>query len=241
MSRTRHKCLARRVITLNHPELCTLERRSLLAGIISHGNALLLRRRLALFSAARLRRQHEFAVGSRRRRGVGWFERDGGGGGGSGGASGGGAGGSAGGSGSGGTGVCTPACGEARNCCGNSCTNLQNDPRNCGQCGRACDQNVLCTGGECISPPCEATCEAGASCCGTECCAPGQLCCDPQGPVEIGPRCTRAGRTRHLPHGLCATLQVRVSGYADRDRGRAKPRSRRSGSATWFTASTGVK
>jgi len=49
---------------------------------------------------------------------------------------------------------------------------------------------MLCTGGECISPPCEATCEAGASCCGTECCAAGQLCCDPQGPIEIGPRCT---------------------------------------------------
>jgi len=103
-----------------------------------------------------------------------------------------------GGSGGSGGGACSPACGQARECCGDRCVNLQNDPKNCGACGATCGDGTYCGGGECIAPPCTSTCTGGATCCGSQCCSPGQLCCDPQGPLDMGPRCAEPDE-----HGSC--------------------------------------
>jgi len=92
--------------------------------------------------------------------------------------------------GTGGGGACTPACGMARNCCTDHCVNLQNDPLNCGTCGKQCGAGTYCTGGQCVTPPCQTTCSGGSTCCDATCCTAGQLCCDPQGPLDRGPVCT---------------------------------------------------
>lgn len=103
----------------------------------------------------------------------------------------GGAGGAAtGGAGTGGSGTCNPACGTSRDCCVDHCVNLQNDPLNCGTCGHQCTAGTYCTGGACTPPPCQAACGGGTTCCGASCCAAGELCCDPQGPLDMGPVCT---------------------------------------------------
>jgi hypothetical protein len=80
--------------------------------------------------------------------------------------------------------------GTARDCCAGHCANLQNDPLNCGTCGKKCDPGTYCGGGQCVTPPCQATCGGAAQCCGTTCCATGEICCDTQGPVATGPACT---------------------------------------------------
>jgi hypothetical protein len=50
-----------------------------------------------------------------------------------------------------------------------------------------------------------AVCEGGTTCCGSECCASGQLCCDPQGPIDVGPRCVEPDDRGTCPRG-CAPL-----------------------------------
>jgi hypothetical protein len=139
--------------------------------------------------------------------GSGASGRDGGAGGRSGsGASGGNGGvGGSGGSGGSGGGRCEPACGEARECCGSECVNRANDPQNCGACGETCDASSYCTGGRCVSRPCMAVCEGGTTCCGSDCCGSGQLCCDPQGPVDVGPRCVEPDERGSCAPG-CAPL-----------------------------------
>lgn len=89
----------------------------------------------------------------------------------------------------GGGGACNPRCGTARECCVDHCVNLQNDLLNCGTCGKKCGSGTYCTGGQCVTPPCQTTCGAGATCCGSACCKTGELCCDPQGPLDRGPAC----------------------------------------------------
>lgn len=134
--------------------------------------------------------------------------RDGGLGGSSGASSAGNAGSSAAGSpsaGSGGVPAACAQCGAQRTCCDGHCANLANDPNNCGRCGRACDDGQYCTGSDCVAKPCEATCGDSAACCGTQCCSAGQLCCDPQGPIEIGARCADPSETGTCPMG-CAPL-----------------------------------
>lgn len=84
---------------------------------------------------------------------------------------------------------CSAGCGMARECCDGHCVNQYNDPFNCGKCGNKCDTGTYCTGGQCVTPPCQKTC-GGAQCCDTACCSNGQLCCDPQGPVSLSPVCT---------------------------------------------------
>jgi hypothetical protein len=89
-------------------------------------------------------------------------------------------------------GACNPPCGQARICCAGQCVNPANDPTSCGGCGVHCTGSTSYCGGACMAPPCErdaASCAGGATCCGTECCAQGQLCCDPQGPIDRSPRC----------------------------------------------------
>jgi len=120
-------------------------------------------------------------------------------------------------SGAGGGGPCTLACTTGRACCGNACVNLQNDPMNCGACGKRCAGSTsLCDGGNCVQPPCNSTapCPSGGACCGSSCCAPGDLCCAPQGPVAGGPpSCfTPTADQKTCPQG-CAPLCV-----SDRDR-----------------------
>lgn len=111
--------------------------------------------------------------------------------------------------GTGGGGTCATACGEARNCCGDHCVNLMNDPMNCGQCGRTCGEGTYCTGGNCVTPPCDTTC-TGSVCCGSQCCSAGQLCCDPQGPLDMGPVCIEPNEEGTCPMG-CAPLCICAS------------------------------
>jgi hypothetical protein len=62
-----------------------------------------------------------------------------------------------------------------------------------------------------MAPPCEreaGSCGAGSSCCGTECCTSGQLCCDPQGPIDRFPVCfTPTADQPTCPMG-CAPLCI---------------------------------
>jgi len=109
-----------------------------------------------------------------------------------------------------GSGACNPACGTERTCCANECANLQNDPKNCGSCGKVCTGTTYCGGGQCIEPPCTATCTSGQPCCGSSCCSAGQLCCDPQGPLDTEPRCTAPSDTGTCPMG-CAPLCICAS------------------------------
>ena len=102
---------------------------------------------------------------------------------------------------------CDPACGEERECCVDHCVNLQNDPQNCGMCGKRCTRGDHCSAGNCMAPPCSATCSGDSPCCGTECCTAGQLCCDPQGPIDMGPRCLDPNEHGTCPVG-CAPLCI---------------------------------
>ncbi len=80
-------------------------------------------------------------------------------------------------------------------CCDGSCRNLDNDPKNCGMCGKVCSGGTsMCQGGDCVAPPCTAElCAPDASCCGAVCCAVGQLCCQIMhggpSPAEPTPEC----------------------------------------------------
>jgi len=57
-----------------------------------------------------------------------------------------------------------PSCTGAQVICGNTCTNTQSDPANCGACGTACGTSMLCVAGTC-----QLTCPMGASACGGTC------------------------------------------------------------------------
>lgn len=105
---------------------------------------------------------------------------------------------------------CTPACGMARTCCGGACVNTANDPRNCGACGAPCGADTYCTGGACVPRPCTTTCPAGTICCDGACCSAGQICCDPQGPIDRGPVCTAPDARGTCPQG-CAPLCICAS------------------------------
>jgi hypothetical protein len=102
-------------------------------------------------------------------------------------------------------GTCTPACDTDRDCCSGECTNLQNDPRNCGGCGTECGDGTYCTGGSCVDIPCESKCAGDETCCGTMCCGAGTICCDPQGPISRGPECVTPDDRGTCPVG-CAPL-----------------------------------
>src|SRR5262249_11383621 len=64
-----------------------------------------------------------------------------------------------------------PACAPGRTPCGTpggclGCRNLDEDPANCGMCGRACSAGEACSGGQCV-----AMCPAGSLACGLSCVA----------------------------------------------------------------------
>jgi hypothetical protein len=101
-----------------------------------------------------------------------------------------GSGGGAGGAGGSGA-VCTLACPANRTCCGDGCVNTQNDPRNCGLCGKRCEGGTpYCADGNCQAPPCGPLADcAPASCCGNVCCGIGAICCQDQGPISVAPSC----------------------------------------------------
>lgn len=103
--------------------------------------------------------------------------------------------------------ACEPACGDGRTCCAGACVNTANDGRHCGGCGMPCEGPAnYCTGGRCEAVPCDAECAGAETCCGTMCCGGGQICCDPQGPIEAGPRCIDPDpETGVCPQG-CAPL-----------------------------------
>jgi len=101
--------------------------------------------------------------------------------------------------------TCAPACDTGRDCCDGGCTNLQNDPRHCGACSNGCGSDEICQGGSCVAPTCDTACDAGETCCGSECCGADTICCDPQGPVETGPRCVAPDARGTCPVG-CAPL-----------------------------------
>jgi hypothetical protein len=112
--------------------------------------------------------------------------------------------------GAGGTAVCAVACTTGRNCCGASCVNLQNDPLNCGVCGRHCEGNTpYCGDGTCQQPLCDSQtelCAPNSVCCGSACCPDGDICCEDQGPISRAPSCfTPTAAEPTCPQG-CAPL-----------------------------------
>jgi hypothetical protein len=112
--------------------------------------------------------------------------------------------------GAGGTGVCAVACTTGRNCCGGGCVNLQNDPFNCGTCGKRCEGDTpYCGDGTCQQRPCNPQtelCAPNSTCCGSTCCPAGDICCEDQGPVSTAPSCfTPTATEPTCPQG-CAPL-----------------------------------
>jgi hypothetical protein len=82
---------------------------------------------------------------------------------------------------------CDAACtNEGFSCCGSTCVNLKNDPKNCGKCGNACpDGNPFCDNGSCAQQPCfnAQPCAVDQPCCGDSCC--GGICCAVPGPIGV--------------------------------------------------------
>jgi hypothetical protein len=55
-------------------------------------------------------------------------------------------------------------------CCGNQCTEIMLDVRNCGDCGMQCPPGLICAGGKCGCPPSGTQCGTGQTCCGMNGC-----------------------------------------------------------------------
>ncbi len=72
------------------------------------------------------------------------------------------------------------------------CANLQNDPTNCGQCGKSCGQDHTCTNGMCVL-----SCPMG-----TTACMPADMCITP-GNCCTNADCTVAGQMCPMPGGPC--------------------------------------
>ncbi|HRG97481.1 MAG TPA: tail fiber domain-containing protein, partial [Polyangiaceae bacterium] len=109
-------------------------------------------------------------------------------------------------------GACSPACGLGRLCCGGVCVNPDNDPGNCGACGRTCSGATPFCDGTCRAAPCSLADDAcgavGGSCCGSSCCAAGSICCKTEGPLATPPVCfTPSDAQKTCPQG-CAPMCV---------------------------------
>jgi hypothetical protein len=72
------------------------------------------------------------------------------------------------------------------------CANLNNDPKNCGVCGKACAMNETCDAGECV-----VHCTKGQTACpdNSGCAGPGECCTDKD--------CMAIGQTCPAPGGMC--------------------------------------
>src|SRR6185295_8516730 len=79
---------------------------------------------------------------------------------------------------------CVASCQPAATRCGQSCADLDSDPRNCGECGMICFSDQVCSEGQCSCAQGKALCagvcvEALAGLCGAcgdEC--PADVACD---------------------------------------------------------------
>jgi hypothetical protein len=88
-------------------------------------------------------------------------------------------------------GACTclgKICSAGDNCCATGCAHLDDDPANCGVCGKTCAPGETCAGGHCLCA--SSVCTTGQECCGGTCvaddvmncgacgiiCMPGEMC-----------------------------------------------------------------
>ena len=118
-------------------------------------------------------------------------------------------------------------CATGRMCCGGFCVNLQNDPFNCGACGKMCEGNTsFCLNGTCQAPTCLAPilCGAGSFCCGNSCCSQASSAAIRQGPAGgIPPTCFTPGKeTPTCPQGcapICESDRNRKKNIAPVDTG----------------------
>lgn len=105
------------------------------------------------------------------------------------------------------TGDCGGPCGNPEHlCCAGECIDPRNDRNNCGKCGLVCaEPTPFCGAGLCGVAPCGTTCGAGETCCDTVCCADGMICCQIDGPIQIGASCVAPTETNSCPPG-CSPL-----------------------------------
>ena len=106
------------------------------------------------------------------------------------------------------------ACQVGRMCCDGACANVQNNPFNCGTCGKVCQSDTpFCYAGTCQKPQCSVT---------TDICAPDTICCETAAAApassaatsrdqwsRIAPVCFTPTGSDHLPAGLRAPLRER--------------------------------
>lgn len=96
--------------------------------------------------------------------------------------------------------VCPPGLTD----CGGICADLQNDPYNCGACGRTCAEGEVCDNGACVCPSglsdCGGTCVDLASD-PNNCGVCGNACSNPAAPYCVSGNCTCATGT--FCNGVC--------------------------------------
>jgi alpha-tubulin suppressor-like RCC1 family protein len=83
--------------------------------------------------------------------------------------------------------------------CNGQCVNMSGDPRNCGQCGRACSGEAICVSGACICP-------SGFTLCGEQCVdlqSNNAHCGRCNNRCRIRPPCTRVGECTACDNGEC--------------------------------------
>jgi hypothetical protein len=103
------------------------------------------------------------------------------------------------------------ACPGGQVSCAGECTNVANDPANCGACGQACGSGLTCSGSQCTG-----TCAAGSTRCGDVCvdlnsdpahcgacaasCGTGQTC--------VGSKCGCSGSGQTACGAACVITQT---------------------------------
>ena len=101
---------------------------------------------------------------------------------------------------------CNPVCTSPQVCCGEDCTDVTADPKNCRRCGTACAENEVCRFANCIcdGPGCPAPGSTTPRCCPS----PDGVCCPSGKCCPAGEHCTEDGRcclngTHTCFNGLC--------------------------------------